>query len=109
MAAHSGDDRAPGPAAVPAVSLASGSVRNPIACTVCHTVSKAKETAVMKARETTLCIHGSAKLSVPGGGGGSSNKSDPAAAGNGKAPVWYHKHWQPVNHTSYPIQVYESA
>jgi hypothetical protein len=32
-AAHSGDDRAPGPAAVPAVSLASGltSVRNPVA------------------------------------------------------------------------------
>jgi hypothetical protein len=32
-AAHSGDDRAPGPAAVPAVSHASGStsVRNPVA------------------------------------------------------------------------------
>jgi hypothetical protein len=29
-AAHSGDDRAPGPAAVPAVSLASGGVRNPV-------------------------------------------------------------------------------
>jgi hypothetical protein len=28
-AAHSGDDTAPGPAAVPAVSLPSGSVRNP--------------------------------------------------------------------------------
>jgi hypothetical protein len=34
---------------------------------------------------------------------------DPAAAGNGKAPVWYHKHWRQVNDTSYPIQVYESA
>jgi hypothetical protein len=31
LAAHSGNDRAPGPAAMPAVSLASGSVRNPIA------------------------------------------------------------------------------
>jgi hypothetical protein len=30
LAAHSGDDRAPGPAAK-AVSLASGSVRNPVA------------------------------------------------------------------------------
>jgi hypothetical protein len=45
----------------------------------------------MKARETTLCIHGSAKLLVPGGGGGSSNKTNPAGAGNGRAPVWYHK------------------
>jgi hypothetical protein len=62
----------------------------------------------MKARETILCIHGSAKQSVPGGGRGRSNKSDPPAAGNGKAPIWYHKHWRPVNHTSYPIQVYES-
>jgi hypothetical protein len=31
LAAHSGDARAPGPAAVPAVSLASSSVRNPVA------------------------------------------------------------------------------
>jgi hypothetical protein len=31
LAAHSGDVRAPGPAAVPAVSLASSSVRNPVA------------------------------------------------------------------------------
>jgi hypothetical protein len=63
----------------------------------------------MKAIETILCINGSAKQSVPGGGRGSSNKSDPAKAGNGKAPVWYHKHCRPVNHTSYPIQLYESA
>jgi hypothetical protein len=41
----------------------------------------------MKARETILCIHGSAKQSVPGGGRGSSKKSDPAMAGNGKVPV----------------------
>jgi hypothetical protein len=60
-AAYSGDDRAPGPAAVPAVSLASCTVRNPVAITVCHAVIKARETAVMKARDTTLCIHGSAK------------------------------------------------
>jgi hypothetical protein len=33
---------------------------------------------------------------VPGGSGDSWNKSNPAAAGNGKAPVCYHKHWQPV-------------
>jgi hypothetical protein len=31
LAAHSSDDRAPGPAAMPAVSPASGSVRNPVA------------------------------------------------------------------------------
>jgi hypothetical protein len=31
LAAHAGDDRAPGSAAVSAVSLASGSVRNPVA------------------------------------------------------------------------------
>jgi hypothetical protein len=31
LAAHSGDVTAPGPAAVPAVSLASSSVRNPVA------------------------------------------------------------------------------
>jgi hypothetical protein len=31
LAAHSGVVRAPGPAAVPAVSLASSSVRNPVA------------------------------------------------------------------------------
>jgi hypothetical protein len=110
-AAHPGDDRAPGPAAVPAVSLASGStsVRNPVASTVCHAAIKAKETALMKPRERKICIHGSAKQSVPGGGRGSSNKSNPAMAGNGKAPVWYHKHWRPVNHTSHPIQMYESA
>jgi hypothetical protein len=30
-AAYSGDDRAPEPAAVPALSLASGSVQNPVA------------------------------------------------------------------------------
>jgi hypothetical protein len=50
----------------------------------------------MKAREIMLCIHGSAKQSVPGGGRGRSNKSDPPAAGHGKAPVWDHKHWRPV-------------
>jgi hypothetical protein len=72
-------------------------------------VIKAKETAVMKASETTLCIHGSAKQSVSGGGRGSSNKSNPATARNGKASVWYQKHWRPVNHTSYPIKMYESA
>jgi hypothetical protein len=32
----------------------------PCCITVCHTVIEAKETAVMKATETTLCIHGSA-------------------------------------------------
>jgi hypothetical protein len=31
LTAHSGDDRAAGPAALPAVSLASGSVQNPVA------------------------------------------------------------------------------
>jgi hypothetical protein len=31
LVAHSGDVRAPGPAAVPAVCLASSSVRNPVA------------------------------------------------------------------------------
>jgi hypothetical protein len=52
-----------------------------------HVVIKSKETAVMKARETTLCMNGSAKQSVPGGGRGSSNKSNPATAENGKALV----------------------
>jgi hypothetical protein len=68
-----------------------------------------QETAFMKARDTIIYMHGSAVQSVPGGGRGSSNKVDTATAGNGKASLWYHKHWRPVNHTSYPIQVYESA
>jgi hypothetical protein len=77
-----------------------------------HRVScrhQSKETASMRARETTFCTHGSAQQSVPGGGRGSSNKRNPATAGNGKAPVWYHKHWRSVNHTTCPIQMYESA
>jgi hypothetical protein len=111
LTANSGDVRAPGPAAVPAVYLASSSVRNPVASLRCHyyAVISAQETAVMKAGETILYIHGFAKQCVPGGGRGSSNKSDTAKAGNGKASVWYHKHWRPANHTSSPIQVYESA
>jgi hypothetical protein len=35
-------------------------------------------------------------------------RTDDPAAGNGNVPDWYHKHWRPVNHTSYPVQVYES-
>jgi hypothetical protein len=54
-----------------------------------HVVIKGKETAVMKSRETKLRINGSAKHSVPGGGRGSLNKSNPATAGNGKAPVGF--------------------
>jgi hypothetical protein len=61
-----------------------------------------KKKNLCKQEKQCFCIHGSAKQSVPGSGRGSSNKSDPATA-------WYHKHWRPVNHTSYPIQVYESA
>jgi hypothetical protein len=94
LAAHSGDDRAPGSAAVSAVSavsLASSSVQNPVASPYGIPSLKPNITAVMKARETTLCIHGSAKQSVPGGGGGSSNKTNPAWAGNERAPVRYHK------------------
>jgi hypothetical protein len=56
----------------------------PCCITVCHAVINAMETAVMKARETILCIHGSAKQSVPGGGRGRSNKSDHPRRGMGK-------------------------
>jgi hypothetical protein len=56
----------------------------PCCITVCHAVTNAKETAVMKGRDTILCMHGSAKQSVPGGGRGRSSQSDPATAGNGK-------------------------
>jgi hypothetical protein len=91
LAAHSGDDRAPGSAAVSAVSLASSSVRSPVASPYGIPSLKPNKTAVMKARETTLCILGSAKQSMPGVGGGNSNKTNPAGAGNGRAPVWYHK------------------
>jgi hypothetical protein len=79
----------------------------PCCINVCHAVIRSKQTKVMNARETTLCIHGAAKHSVPGGGRGSSNKSIAATAG--KAPHLYHNHWRPVSHTTYPNQVYESA
>jgi hypothetical protein len=47
-AAHSGDDRAPGLAAVPAVCLASGSVRNPVALPYVMPSLKSKKQEIRK-------------------------------------------------------------
>jgi hypothetical protein len=41
----------------------------------------------MKAREAILCIHGSAKQSVPGDGGGSSTRVIQPRQGMGKRPI----------------------
>ena len=60
-------------------------------------------------KQQLLFVHTSVNRSVPGGGRGSANKRDPATAGNGKAPVWYHRHWQAVDQDQYPGSVYDSA
>lgn len=60
-------------------------------------------------KQQLLKVHGSAKTSAPKGGRGSAAIKDPGATGNGKAVVWYHRHWQAVDQTTYFGVVYESG
>ena len=60
-------------------------------------------------KQQLLRVHGSTTRHVLGGGRGSSKKRVPGTAGNGKAPVWYHRHWEAVDQKAYPARVTESA
>jgi hypothetical protein len=113
LAAHSGDDRAPGSAAVSAVSFASSSVRIPVASPYGVPSLKPQKTLIMKPEKQHFAYMGQqsspcqnvlvvarTRLIQPGQGMAERQLVSQALTSC---------QWQPINQTSYPIQVNESA